>query len=381
MIRRFKKLNENSDYGTITLRYWAFDWDDNILDMPTKILMDQKVGDNWLPIEVSTAEFAQVRTDVENYRIRNNSAVEAFSEFRDTGSRGNAAFIEDVEHCISDGHFGPAFEKFLKCLSEGGIFAIITARGHKPESIRKGVEYIIDNILTTRPGSVSGMSMADEMFQNLKKFKYWFEGQGSEQYKVGSTPSQNPLVREYLNHCDYFGVSSDSFAEKFSGGSVQAPEESKKQALMYSINRCLEFAKQLESIMNRSVRVTYGMSDDDPKTSKGIIQLFQDITEGEETLSEYISLKYYQTTDPKSVIKTDFRKQSMDLEEISETSHQTPGLESSVLPFTKWNNMTQRLYPNSKDAPTDDYHNQMKNYVNQAKDLYKEFAYKRKKKK
>ena len=59
----------------------------------------------------------------------------------------------------------------------------------------------------------------------------------------------------------------------------------------------------------------------------------------------------------------------------------TPGLESSVLPFTKWNNMTQRLYPNSKDAPQDDYHNQMKNMVNSAVDLHKKFAYKRKNKK
>jgi hypothetical protein len=381
MNRRFKRLNENLSYDTITLRYWAFDWDDNILDMPTKILMDQKVSDNWLPVEVSTAEFAKVRTDVENYRIRNNSAAEAFSEFRDTGSRGDSAFIEDVEHCISEGHFGPAFEKFLKCLSEGGIFAIITARGHEPQSIRQGVEYVIDNVLASRPGSVSGMTMADEMFQNLKKFKYWFEGQGGEQYKIGSTPSQNPLVQEYLNHCDYFGVSSDSFAKKFSGGSVQAPEESKKQGLLYSINKCFEFAKQLESIMNRTIRVTYGMSDDDPKTSKSIIQLFSDITNEDTELSKYISLKYYQTTDPKAVVKTDFKKEITDVESFTETSHQTPGLESSVLPFTKWNNMTQRLYPNSKDAPTDDYHNQMKNHVNVAKDLYKEFAYKRKKKK
>jgi hypothetical protein len=381
MNRRFKRLNENLSYDTITLRYWAFDWDDNILDMPTKILMDQKVSDNWLPVEVSTAEFAKVRTDAENYRIRNNSAAEAFSEFRDTGSRGDSAFIEDVEHCISEGHFGPAFEKFLKCLSEGGIFAIITARGHEPQSIRQGVEYVIDNVLASRPGSVSGMTMADEMFQNLKKFKYWFEGQGGEQYKIGSTPSQNPLVQEYLNHCDYFGVSSDSFAKKFSGGSVQAPEESKKQGLLYSINKCFEFAKQLESIMNRTIRVTYGMSDDDPKTSKSIIQLFSDITNEDTELSKYISLKYYQTTDPKAVVKTDFKKEITDVESFTETSHQTPGLESSVLPFTKWNNMTQRLYPNSKDAPTDDYHNQMKNHVNVAKDLYKEFAYKRKKKK
>ena len=205
-IRKFA-INENFN-DEVVLRYWAFDWDDNILDMPTKILMDQKIGDSWKPVEVSTAEFAQVRNDVENYRIRNGNPAEAFSEFRDNGSRGEEAFIEDVEHCIADGHFAPAFEKFLECLSEGGVFAIITARGHEPQSIKRGVEYIIDNVLTTRPGSVSGMTMADEMFQNLKKFKYWFEGQGGNQFKLSGKPSSNPLVQEYLNHCDYFGVSS-----------------------------------------------------------------------------------------------------------------------------------------------------------------------------
>ncbi len=371
MIRKFNELNQSTDFSTITLRYWAFDWDDNILDMPTKILMDQKVGDSWKPIEVSTAEFAQVRNDVENYRIRNNSPVEAFSEFRDNGLRGDSAFIDDVEHSIAEGHFAPAFEKFLKCLSEGGIFAIITARGHEPESIKVGVEYIIDEILTKNPGSISGMSMADEMFQNLKKFKYWFKGEEVPQYSLSGRPSQNPIVQEYLSHCDYFGVSSDSFAKKFSGGSVQAPEESKKQALVYSINRCFEYAKQLEEIMNRPVKVTYGMSDDDPKTSNSIKELFNDITNENKELSDYISLHYYQTTGG-VVDKTSFKKES---------AHQAPGLESSVLPFTKWNNMTQRLYPNTKDVPTDDYHNQMKNFTSQAKDLYKQFAYKRKKKK
>lgn len=370
-IRRFTENLEQSDYSTIKLRYWAFDWDDNVLDMPTKILMDQKVGDKWMPVEVSTAEFAQVRNDIENYRIRNGNPAEAFSEFRDNGLRGSEAFIQDVEHAIGEGHFGPAFEKFLKCLSEGGIFSIITARGHEPESIRKGVEYIIDNILTQRPGSVSGMSMADEMFQNLKKFKYWFEGESGSQFRISGKPSENSEVINYLDQCDYFGVSSDSFARKFSGGTAQAPEESKKQALIYSINKCFEYAKKLEEIMGRSVKVTYGMSDDDPKTSQHIKDLFRDITNENEELSEYISLHYYQTTDPSNVQKTSFFKES---------SHQTPGLESSVLPFTKWNNMTQRLYPNSGDAPKDDYHNQMKNHVGQSTDLYKKFAYKRKKK-
>jgi hypothetical protein len=86
-----------------------------------------------------------------------------------------------------------------------------------------------------------------------------------------------------------------------------------------------------------------------------------------------VKLSLYKTTDP--TVK------GGEVTKFTETSHQTPGLESSVLPFTKWNNMTQRLYPNSKDAPTDDYHNQMKNNINQASDLYKKFAFKRKKNK
>ena len=384
-IRKFE-INENY-VDEIVLRYWAFDWDDNILDMPTKILMDQKVGSDWKPVEVSTAEFAQVRNDTENYQIRNGSIQEAFSEFRDNGLRGEEAFIEDVEHCIAESHFAPAFEKFLECLSEGGVFAIITARGHQPESIKRGVEYIIDNILTQRPGSVTGMTMADEMFQNLKKFKYWFEGKSDNQFKLSGKPSSNPIVQEYLSHCDYFGVSSESFAKKFSGGTVQAPEESKKQALMYSINRCYEYAKQLEEIMNRPVRVTYGMSDDDPKTSKAIIQLFQDITNEDSELSKYISLYYFQTTGG-VVDKTKFKPNTEtkpSVQNIKESSHQATGLESSVMPFTKWNNMTQRLYPSSSDNRTNDFANQMKNQIGYtsglSKDIFKQFRYKRKKKK
>lgn len=381
MIRRFNE-NKNFSQDTVKLRYWAFDWDDNILDMPTKILMDQNVAGSWKPVEVSTAEFAQVRNDTENYRIRNGSPVEAFSEFRDTGIRGNRAFIEDVEHCIEEGHFAPAFEKFLECLSEGGIFSIITARGHEPSSIKQGVEYIIDNVLTQRAGSVTGMTMADEMFQNLKKFKYWFESQGGTSYKLSGKPSSDPLVQEYLNHCDYFGVSSESFAKKFSGGSVQAPEESKKQALIYSINRCFAYAKQLEEIMNRPVRVTYGMSDDDPKTSQHIKDLFRDITNEDSELSDYISLYYFQTTGG-VVDKTKFEAEK-EIQNFKESSHQATGLESSVMPFTKWNNMTQRLYPSSPDNRTNDYANQMKNHIGYTTDLsknvFKQFAYKRKKK-
>ena len=45
------------------MRSYIFDWDDNILHMPTKIKMDKKEGSNWVPVDVSTEEFALVRTN------------------------------------------------------------------------------------------------------------------------------------------------------------------------------------------------------------------------------------------------------------------------------------------------------------------------------
>ena len=100
-IKRFDLYKESDQTRGLELHYWAFDWDDNILHMPTTILMEQKVSDKWLPVEVSTAEFAKVRNDKENYRLRNDDPTLAFSQFKDTGPRGKSAFLEDVKKALT----------------------------------------------------------------------------------------------------------------------------------------------------------------------------------------------------------------------------------------------------------------------------------------
>lgn len=357
-------IKENSN---LELSYYAFDWDDNILHMPTKILMDKKVGEEWEPVEVSTAQFAEVRNDKENYRLRNDNPTEAFSEFRDTGSRGSEAFLEDTKKAISSKSFAPSWDAFIKCLSEGSIFSIITARGHEPESIRTGVEYIIDNVLTKMPSLNPGFSMADEMFQHLKKYQYIFGTKESDKdMHLKGQPSENPLIMRYLDTCSYYGVSSPSFAKEFGEGSASNPEVAKEMALDFFVDECNEFGKRIGA---KSVSV--GFSDDDPKNVEHVQKFFKE----KSPILSGVKLSVYKTTDPKlkGGEKTSYG--------VEESSNQVWGMEGSVLPFTKWNNMTQRLYPNSKDSPADDYHNQIKNQTSQAKDLYKEFAYKRKKKK
>jgi len=147
MIKKFNQyIKENSDVDI--LLYYAFDWDDNILNMPTKIRLEHKVEDKWIPTDVSTAEFAEVRNDKENWRLLNQSGDEAFANFRDTGPMGGDIFIEDVKKAVSMSNFAPAWKDFLECLSNGSLFAIITARGHESEAMRRGVEWIIDNVLS-----------------------------------------------------------------------------------------------------------------------------------------------------------------------------------------------------------------------------------------
>lgn len=360
MIKRFENFSEQGP----ELHYYALDWDDNILHMPTKILMDEKVGEDWKPVEVSTAKFAEVRNDKENYRLRNNNPIEAFSEFRDTGVRGSNAFLQDVQIAISQNSLAPSWDAFVKCLSEGSIFSIITARGHEPQSLRSGVEYVIDMVLSKMPSMNPGFSMADEMFQHLKKFHYVFGiSEPISDTHLKGTPSQNPLVKGYLDSCSFFGVSSPSFAKEFGEASASNPEVAKEIALNYFVEKCNEFGKKIGA---KSVSV--GFSDDDPKNVEHVEKFFK---EKLPSMGGGVKLSIYKTTDP--TIK------GGEVTKFTETSHQPTGMESSVLPFTKWNNMTQRLYPSTKDAPTDDYHNQMINQVKQSIDLGKKFAFKRKK--
>ena len=362
MVKRFEQFSQEGP----ELHYYALDWDDNILHMPTKILMDKKVGEEWQPVSVSTAQFAEVRNDKDNYRLRNNNPTEAFSQYRDTGVRGKEAFLEDVKIAVSKKAFAPSWEAFIKCLSEGAIFAIITARGHEPESIRTGVEYIIDEILSKMPSMNPGYSLADEMYQHLKKFHLAFRMEEPvEGEQIKGQPSQNPLVKKYLDSCSFFGVSSDSFAKDFGQASASNPEVAKEMALNFFVERCNDFGKNIGA-----KTISVGFSDDDPKNVEHVEKFFK---EKLPNMGGGVKLSLYKTTDP--TIK------GGEVTKFTETSHQTPGLESSVLPFTKWNNMTQRLYPNSKDAPTDDFHNRMKNQINQASDLYKKFAFKRNKNK
>jgi hypothetical protein len=359
----------------LEMHFYCFDWDDNILHMPTKILMDKKEGDKWVPCDVSTTEFTIVRNDKVNYRPRNNDVTKAFSEFRDTGERGNQAFFLDTIESIKSGRTGPSYEAFIRCLSEGSLFAIITARGHEPETMRKTIEWIIENVLDEEQKFT--------LYSHCLKFSYLYGPHDIDKYPriVRGKITDNELVKEYLDNCGFYGVASDSFAKEFGAATSTNPEVAKQAALDSFLLRCNEFGRKL------GVKsVSLGFSDDDPKNVEHIRQFFKEKSSLIAPDYEHkVKLNIYSTVDPK--IQGGKRTRYTDgQEEIHETQSSWGvgmagmGLQNSVLPFSKWNNMTQNLYPSTKDAPKDDFHNHLKNKVSQVGDLMKPITKKIKKK-
>jgi hypothetical protein len=335
MIKKFNHFiseSKDSEY----LLYYAFDWDDNILNMPTKIHMEHLVDGKWIPKSVSTAEFADFRNDKENWRVDYNVA---FVDFRDQGERGDKAFLEDTKTAISQGKLGPAWDDFIECLSNGSIFAIITARGHEAPAMRMGIEWIIDNILTEE--------QLYQMYNQLMKYSYFFGDTNVENERIlRGQPSKNTLISSYLDSCEYVGVSSPS-----RGGSPANPEKAKEDAL-------LDFkAKVNDYAQNVGISAKIGFSDDDLGNVKHIEDLIDNLKN--EQFPNIVEFVVKGTKDPENITKKVLSRE----EPVTETSQQTPGLESSVLPFTQFNNMTNKLYPSGSLNRQDDFANQFRRQV------------------
>lgn len=299
---------------TPTLHYAAFDWDDNILYMPTVIHMEHLIDGEWIVEDVSTSKFAEVRGDSENWRLLNNDPSQAFSEFRDNGPRGESAFSDDLKLAIKNGKYGPAWDDFIECLTNGSLLAIITARGHESDTMRSGVEWIIDNLDDNQKEK-----MHDSLVMYLQIFKKSKEIE--DDYDSAFSFSKSKLVKNYLDLCEFVGVSAPS-----RGGSPSNPEKAKEDALLQFIEKINKFANSI------GWGASIGFSDDDLKNVKHIENLIDEIHH--EEFSSLISFVVKGTKDPENITKKvrvfksilNFKKfcESQDPLQTSTISMQTP---------------------------------------------------------
>lgn len=129
------RIKEGFEGKAPDLKYYAFDWDDNIVHMPTKIVLEDTSGDE---VEMSTEDFATYRDRIGNepfdYMGR---TIKGYAEkpFRNFKVEGDKQFLIDAMRAKP----GPAWDDFKEAINNGSIFAIITARGHNPKTIKEGV--------------------------------------------------------------------------------------------------------------------------------------------------------------------------------------------------------------------------------------------------
>ena len=260
----------NDEVVNRDFKYYIFDWDDNILHMPTKIRMEHKGPDGrWRPVEVSTSTFALVRADEEHYRPPTNGGwKEAFRNFADPEDDGEPnRFLEDTMAALAKVSNGeppsPSYSTFRKTLVEGRIFAIVTARGHAPETIEKAVRLFIENALTPLE--------RETMLSNLRGYRRWLD-------KVEKFGTDEEELDYYLGMCRYSAVTYDGFKERMSNDPIYReklasattaarPELAKEFAIRDFVEHVFHMLQRTGGL-GRSVAI--GFSDDDKGNVKSV---------------------------------------------------------------------------------------------------------------
>lgn len=267
------------------LKYYIFDWDDNILHMPTHIHLERRRDDGeWEPHSVSTAVFSVIRADQENYRAPPGGWEDAFRDFRDIDVDNENVFLRDTRMAIDrvvrgDEKAGPSFEIFRTTLIEGRLFAIVTARGHSPSVIREGVEYFIDTVLTTQEKQT--------MLRNLRGYMACFAPE------YNSADTDDKVVEYYLDHNKYHGVMSPHFRAMMGQAPSASPNtESGKQ---FAIKDFVEHVIAITRANGLNRPISVGFSDDDEGNVKAVESFVRDMLS-----NEFPGVKFvvYYTSDP-----------------------------------------------------------------------------------
>ncbi|MFT5122887.1 MAG: hypothetical protein ACI9TH_000435 [Kiritimatiellia bacterium] len=278
------KDDVNFDVADRDFKYYIFDWDDNILHMPTRIHLERLTeAGNWEPHSVPTSVFALVRNDPA-YRPPEGEWENAFRDFRDLAHREESAFLADaraaLEPIISGREVGaPSFQRFKTALMEGRLFAIVTARGHYSKTIREGVEYFIEQALSE--------AERDIMIRNLRGYKEEFE-------EEHASLSDDEVLSAYLNLNRYHAVTSPEFQQLLGDHKAgPASQEFAKQVAIEDFVRHIIRIVKSKPYLDKPISV--GFSDDDPHNVTAVESFIAN-----RLAREFPGIKFvvYDTSDP-----------------------------------------------------------------------------------
>jgi hypothetical protein len=237
-----------------TMKYYAFDWDDNLMYMPTKIYLKDEDGES---VGMSTEDFAEYRSEIgkEPFDYEGHTIVgfddDAFRDFKVTGDK---KFLVDAMKAP----IGPAWDDFVEAINNGSIFAIVTARGHTPSVLKNAVYNLIKR-------NMHGLN-EKEIVKNLRKYREIADEEDM---------TDDELLRTYLEMCKYHPVT-------FGEGSAANPEELKVSAMRQFMEYVKTLSQRLQEKAYMKNKISnyftpyIGFSDDDLKNVETMKKHFDD---------------------------------------------------------------------------------------------------------
>lgn len=252
-IRRIVKEGFD-EQGTPDMKYYAFDWDDNIAVMPTKIMLKDDKGE---VVGMSTEDFAEYRTEIgkEPFQYEGHTIVgfddDAFRYFRTDGDK---QFIIDAMTAKP----GPAWNDFVEAINNGSIFSIVTARGHNPNTLKEAIY----NLIVSNHNGID----SNQLVKNLQKYRDLADE---------GNMNKKDMIREYMDLNKYYPVS-------FGEGSATNPEEGKIKALKEFVQYVKDMSNHIHKkaylknkVANNFVIPQIGFSDDDPRNVEKVSSHFE----------------------------------------------------------------------------------------------------------
>lgn len=248
----------------------SFDWDDNIINMPTKIHLEKKVDGEWEDYDVSTEDFRHERHNIDgkNMRLKSN----AFEDFT------TEIFINHTEDAIKNKEYGPSFEDFKEALINGSDFSIITARGVTKQTLIGGIKKLIDLTFSE--------DEKNQMRKNLGK--------------------RRMSLDSYIGRLILAAVSSQEFKNEYKSESgAENPETAKPLAFEKYVEKFVK--SKLRKPSNERQGFKIGFSDDD---KANLVKMEEFIKT--KLLDKYpmVTFVLIDTSNPKNVIRKSISKES-----------------------------------------------------------------------
>ncbi|HPO11262.1 MAG TPA: hypothetical protein PLM63_01640 [bacterium] len=240
------------------MKIYVFDIDGNLLSIPTVFYMeDIKTG---RILEFQSKDTYEVIKNMENlglrFHISQNNSMRNF-----IGKHGDKALLNDIKRV----EYGKSWPDFVRCVNEGSIFSIITARGNSLKCLRLIFSNFIKN-------NVNGISF--ELFlQNIKNNKIFNRLSEKYYYKI---TNNNKILDLYINNCcSFYGWNSKETRHTLQGlNKDMTIQDFKLLALKDFENKIRDIIKEC-NIDNVNEFIELGFSDDEELNCLTIKQYFE----------------------------------------------------------------------------------------------------------